>query len=60
MSKRAGAGIYEILDARTGARISKFRARRQADVDRQMEMARIGLKLNADEIKLVFIADWEE
>jgi len=60
MAKNAAAGIYEILDVRTGQRISKFRARKQADVDRHMNMARIGLKLDDSEIKLVFIAERED
>lgn len=60
MSKAKGAGIWEILDARTGKRINKFRARRQADVDRNVKMAEIGLGLKPDEIKLVFIGEWED
>lgn len=58
--KPKGAGVWEILDARTGARLNKFRARRQADVDRNMQMVLIGLRKQPEDIKLVFVADWED
>ena len=59
MSKNASAGIWEIRDARTGERISKFRARKRADVTRYLEMARIGLKRPIEDFEAVFITEWE-
>jgi hypothetical protein len=59
MSKNEAAGIWEIRDARTGERISKFRARKRADVTRYLEMARIGLKRPIEDFEAVFIAEWE-
>lgn len=58
--KPKGAGVWEILDVRTGQRLNKFRARRQADVDRNMQIVLIGLGKNPEDIKLVFVADWED
>jgi hypothetical protein len=59
MARNEAAGIWEIRDARTGERISKFRARRRADVTRYLEMARIGLKRPIEDFEAVFIAEWE-
>ena len=59
MAKNASAGIWEIRDVYTGERISKFRARKQADVTRQLEIARIGLKRPIEDIEAVFITEWE-
>ena len=59
MKKNEAAGIWEIRDARTGVRISKFRARKRADVTRYLEMARIGLKRPIEDFEAVFITDWE-
>jgi hypothetical protein len=59
VSKNEAAGIWEIRDARTGERISKFRARKRADVTRYLEMARIGLKRPIEDFEAVFIAEWE-
>ncbi len=59
MKKNEAAGIWEIRDARTGERISKFRARKRADVTRHLEMARIGLKRPIEDFEAVFIAEWE-
>jgi hypothetical protein len=58
--KAKGAGVWEILDAHTGARLNKFRARRQADVDRNMQIVLVGLGKQPDDVKLVFVADWED
>lgn len=58
MSKRTVAkGIWEIKDVSTGERLYKFRARTGADVDRAMNMVRIGLKKT--EIEAVFLSEWE-
>ena len=38
-ARNIAAGIWEIVDVRTGERISKFRARKRADVDRYLKMA---------------------
>jgi hypothetical protein len=59
VSKNEAAGIWEIRDARTGERISKFRARKRADVTRYLEMARIGLKRPIEDFEAVFITEWE-
>ena len=59
MKKNEAAGIWEIRDARTGERISKFRARKRADVTRYLEMARIGLKRPIEDFEAVFITKWE-
>lgn len=59
MARNEAAGIWEIRDARTGERISKFRARKRADVTRYLEMARIGLKRPIEDFEAVFITDWE-
>lgn len=59
-SKRnIAAGIWEIRDVRTGERISKFRARRRADVDRALKMAELGLKRPASDFEAVYLTDWE-
>lgn len=59
MAKNASAGIWEIRDVHTGERISKFRARRRADVTRYLEMARIGLARPIEDFEAVFIAERE-
>jgi len=59
MKRNEDAGIWEIRDARTGERISKFRTRKRADVTRYLEMARIGLKRPIEDFEAVFITDWE-
>jgi len=55
-----GAGVWEIQDVYTGERISKFRARRQADVTRALQMASIGLKRPIEDFEAVYITDWED
>jgi hypothetical protein len=59
MARNEAAGIWEIRDVRTGERISKFRARKRADVTRYLEMARIGLKRPIEDFEAVFITEWE-
>ena len=59
MSKNPSAGIWEIRDVHTGERISKFRARRKADVTRYLEMARIGLRRPIEDFEAVFITERE-
>lgn len=45
MSKWESAGIWVIVDLINGdAVVSRFRARRRADVDRYLQMAHLGLK----------------
>lgn len=59
MTKRTVAkGIWEIKDVDTGERLYKFRARRGADVDKAMQMVRVGLKKT--NIEASFIAEWED
>jgi hypothetical protein len=57
--KNASAGIWEIRDARTEEKISRFRARRHADVVRYLDMARIGLGRPAEDFEAVYITDWD-
>ena len=59
MTKRnVAAGIWEIVDTDTNERVYKFRARKRADVDKAMNMVRIGLKRTNIEAR--FITEWEE
>lgn len=57
--KNAAAGVWEIRDVYTGERVSKFRARKRADVDRYLRMAEIGLGRPATDFEAVFITEWE-
>jgi hypothetical protein len=57
--RNIAAGIWEIKDVKTGERISKFRARKRADVDRYLRMAEIGLERPATDFEAVFITEWE-
>lgn len=59
MARSKAAGIYEIRDAKSGEKISRFRARRQADVDRYLKMAELGLARPASDFVAVYITDWE-
>ena len=58
--KNASAGVWEIIDVYTGERISKFRARKRADVDRYLQMAHIGLSRPIEDFEAIFIAEWED
>jgi hypothetical protein len=58
--RNVAAGVWEIRDVRTGERISKFRARKRADVDRALKMAELGLKRPASDFEAVFITEWED
>mgnify|MGYP003342392927 FL=1 len=59
MTKRnVAAGVWEIIDTDTNERVYKFRARKRADVDKAMNMVRIGLK--KQNIEARFITEWEE
>lgn len=57
--KNASAGIWEIRDVYTGEKISRFRARRQADVTRYLQMAHIGLGRPLTDFEAVFITEWD-
>jgi len=57
--RNASAGIWEIRDVYTGEKISRFRARRHADVVRYLEMARIGLGRPSTDFEAVFITEWD-
>lgn len=56
---KLAAGIWEIKDVHTGERISKFRARKRADVDRMLQMASVGLKRPLADFEAVYLTDWE-
>lgn len=59
MTKRnVAAGVWEIIDVDSGERVYKFRARKRADVDKAMNMVRIGL--GKQNIEARYITDWEE
>lgn len=57
--KNAAAGIWEIRDAHTGEKISRFRARRHADVQRYLQMAHIGLGRPIEDFEAVFVTEWD-
>ncbi len=57
--RNIAAGIWEIRDVNTGEKISRFRARKRADVDRYLKMAEIGLKRPATDFEAVFITEWD-
>ena len=44
----------------TGERVSKFRARKRADVDRALKMAELGLRRPASDFEARYLTDWEE
>jgi len=58
-NSKLAAGIWEIKDVRSGERISKFRARKRADVDRMLQMASVGLKRPLTDFEAVYLTDWE-
>ena len=58
--KNKAAGVYTITDLSTGQVISKFRARKQKDIDYQLQIVTIGLKRDISEFKLDYITDWED
>lgn len=57
--RNAAAGIWTIVDVKTGEIVSRFRARRRADVDRYLKMAEIGLRRPASDFEAVFVTDWD-
>ena len=57
--RNVAAGIWEIRDVGTGEKISRFRARRRADVDRYLQMAHIGLARPLTDFEAVFITEWD-
>jgi len=57
--KNESAGIWEIRDARTEEKISRFRARRKSDVTRYLNMAHIGLGRPIEDFEAVFITEWD-
>jgi len=57
--RNVAAGIWEIRDVGTGEKISRFRARRRADVDRYLQMAHIGLGRPLTDFEAVFITEWD-
>ena len=58
--QNVAAGVWEIIDVKTGERISKFRARKRADVDRYLKMAELGLKRPASDFEARYLTDWED
>lgn len=57
--RNAAAGIWEIHDVKTGEKVYRFRARKQADVDRSLKMAYVGLGRPEEDFKAVYITDWD-
>lgn len=58
-NSKLAAGIWEIKDVHTGERITKFRARRRADVDRMLQMTSVGLRRPLSDFEAVYLTDWE-
>ena len=56
--RRPFTGIWEVQDARTNARITRFRSFKRRDIDLQLSKASIGLKRPLTDFEAVFIADW--
>ena len=59
-NRNVAAGVWEIIDVKTGERIEKFRARKRADVDRYLKMAELGLKRPASDFEARYLTDWED
>jgi hypothetical protein len=57
--KNAAAGIWQIVDVHSGEVLLKFRARKQADVTRQLDIASIGMKRPMEDFEAVYLTDWE-
>lgn len=57
--KNAAAGIWHIIDLSSGAVLLKFRARKHADVTRQLNIASIGTKRPIEDFEAVYLTDWE-
>ncbi len=58
MARWESAGIWVVVDlANDDAVVSRFRARRKADVDRYLQMAYIGLKRSMNDFEARFIAE---
>jgi len=58
--KNAAAGIWQIVDVHTGEVFIKFRARKRADVQRQLHVVSIGLKKPLTDIEAIYLTDWED
>jgi hypothetical protein len=59
-NKNPAAGIWQVVDVRTGEVLLKFRARRHADVTRQLNIASIGMKRPIEDFEAVYLTDWED
>ena len=58
MARWESAGIWVVVDlANDDAVVSRFRARRKADVDRYLKMAHIGLKRSMNDFEARFVSE---
>ena len=58
MDKQKVNGIWEVRTKNDDKMILRFRAYKQRDINLQLKKAEIGLKIPADNLVAVFIAEW--
>jgi hypothetical protein len=58
MDKQKVNGVWEIRTKNDDKMILRFRAYKQRDINLQLKKAEIGLKIPADNLVAVFIAEW--
>lgn len=58
MEKKKVNGVWEIRTKNDDKMILRFRAFKQRDINLQLKKAEIGLKIPADNLIAVFIAEW--
>jgi len=58
MDKQKVNGVWEIRTKNDDKMILRFRAYKQRDINLQLKKAEIGLKIPADNLIAVFIAEW--
>jgi hypothetical protein len=58
MDKQKVNGVWEIRTKNDDKMILRFRAYKQRDINLQLKKAEIGLKIPADNLVAVFVAEW--
>ena len=58
MDKQKVNGVWEIRTKNDDKMILRFRAYKQRDINLQLKKAEIGLKIPADNLIAVFVAEW--
>jgi len=58
MDKQKVNGVWEIRTKNDDKMILRFRAYKQRDINLQLKKAEIGVKIPADTLVAVFIAEW--